>query len=89
MGLCRRDAGVLRDRGMGYFDPDIVILFLEGHTGARSMLVQHVTQLNVGPRACPKRARRPREMAIGFSSDRRLETQEQPSRAKTPDHAHF
>lgn len=66
MGFTGADAGVLRIEGMGYYDPDIVTFYGIDMTGARTQLIQHVSQLNVMLRAMPK----PREDAppnrIGF-----------------------
>ena len=66
MGLAGGDMGVMRIAGMGYFDPDIVTFYGTDMSGARTQLVQHVTQLSVMLRAVPKP--RPEEPAnrIGF-----------------------
>ena len=74
MGFTGGDAGVLRIEGMGFFDPDIVTFYGSDPTGAKTQLIQHVTQLNVMLRTLPK----PREAAeptrIGFKLGRDLET---------------
>jgi hypothetical protein len=54
MGFTGGDAGVLRIEGMGYFDPDIVTFYGSDAGGAKTQLVQHVSQLNVMLRALPK-----------------------------------
>jgi len=54
MGFTGGDIGVLRIEGMGYFDPDIVTFYGTDWAGAKTQLVQHVTQLNVMLRALPK-----------------------------------
>lgn len=54
MGFTGGDAGVLRIEGIGYFDPDIVTFYGSDSTGARTQLVQHVSQLSVMLRALPK-----------------------------------
>ncbi|OIQ30166.1 MAG: hypothetical protein BM562_10035 [Alphaproteobacteria bacterium MedPE-SWcel] len=66
MGFAGGDAGVLRIEGMGYFDPDIVTFYGSDSGGARTQLVQHVSQLNVILRAAAKP--KPEEPAkrIGF-----------------------
>ncbi|TNJ47631.1 DUF6173 family protein [Phaeobacter sp. B1627] len=66
MGFAGGDAGVLRIEGMGYFDPDIVTFYGSDSGGARTQLVQHVSQLNVILRAMAKP--KPEEPAkrIGF-----------------------
>lgn len=66
MGFAGGDMGVLRIEGMGYFDPDIVTFYGSDEMGAKTQLVQHVSQLNVMLRALPK----PKEVVapnrIGF-----------------------
>ncbi|TDK43754.1 DUF6173 family protein [Antarcticimicrobium luteum] len=54
MGFTGGDAGVVRIEGIGYFDPDIVTFYGSDSTGARTQLIQHVSQLNVMLRALPK-----------------------------------
>ena len=54
MGFTGGDAGILRIEGMGYFDPDIITFYGSDPTGAKTQLVQHVSQLNVMLRALPK-----------------------------------
>ena len=66
MGFVGGDAGVLRIEGMGYFDPDIVTFYGSDPTGARTQLVQHVSQLNVMFRALPKAVEGNAPNRIGF-----------------------
>lgn len=66
IGLTGGDAGVLRIEGVGYFDPDIVTFYGSDETGARTQLVQHVSQLNVMLRAMPKDSAVPEARRIGF-----------------------
>ncbi|NIZ12459.1 DUF6173 family protein [Phaeobacter sp. HF9A] len=75
MGFAGGDAGVLRIEGMGYFDPDIVTFYGSDSAGARTQLVQHVSQLNVILRAMTKP--KPEEPAkrIGFRLVAELEDQ--------------
>lgn len=73
MGFTGGEAGVIRIEGLGYFDPDIVT-FYGSSKGARTQIVQHVTQLNVLLRAVPRHADRPEPMRIGFRLARDLET---------------
>ncbi|GAA6200075.1 DUF6173 family protein [Aquicoccus sp. SU-CL01552] len=54
MGFTGGDAGVLRIEGIGYYDPDIITFYGSEATGARTQLIQHVSQLNVMLRALPK-----------------------------------
>jgi hypothetical protein len=74
MGMTGGDAGVLRIEGMGYFDPDMVTFYGRDPSGARTQLVQHVTQLNVMLRAMPKAApQEPKPRRIGFQLAKELE----------------
>ncbi|MHC0054222.1 DUF6173 family protein [Actibacterium sp. D379-3] len=66
MGFTGGDAGVLKIEGVGYFDPDIVTFYGTDLTGARTQLVQHVSQLNVMLRALPKPENIPAARRIGF-----------------------
>lgn len=66
MGFTDTGAGVLRIEGIGYFDPDIVTFYGMDQTGARTQLVQHVTQLNVMLRAVPKPSPEAEPRRIGF-----------------------
>jgi Family of unknown function (DUF6173) len=71
MGFAGSDAGTLHIKGMGYFAPDIVTFYGVDGNGARTQLVQHVSQLNVMLKAAPKihdKAER-----IGFQMRTRLE----------------
>lgn len=54
MGFTGGDAGVLRIEGLGFFDPDIVTFYGTDEDGARTQLIQHVSQLNVMLRALPR-----------------------------------
>ena len=66
MGFTGGDAGVLRIEGMGYFDPDIVTFYGSDPTGAKTQLIQHVTQMNVMLRALPKAVEQKEPRRIGF-----------------------
>ena len=66
MGFAGGDAGVLRIEGMGYFDPDIVTFFGSDASGAKTQLVQHVSQLSVILRAVPKEREEEAPTRIGF-----------------------
>lgn len=74
MGFVGGDAGVLRIEGMGYFDPDIVTFYGSDGGGARTQLVQHVSQLNVMLRALPKPVEDKPANRIGFRLAADLET---------------
>lgn len=54
LGFAGSDAGVLRIEGIGYFDPDILTFYGRDEDGARTQLIQHVSQLNVMLTAVPK-----------------------------------
>ena len=66
MGFVGGDAGVLRIEGMGYFDPDIITFYGSDGSGARTQLVQHVSQLSVMLRALPKQKPEAEPNRIGF-----------------------
>lgn len=66
MGFAGGNTGVLRIEGLGYFDPDIVTFYGSDETGARTQLVQHVSQLNVMLRALPKDSAEQPATRIGF-----------------------
>jgi hypothetical protein len=66
IGFVGAQAGVLRIEGMGYFDPDIVTFYGADASGAKTQLVQHVSQLNVVLRALPKQVEQEAPKRIGF-----------------------
>ncbi|MFK7878108.1 MAG: hypothetical protein AB8B71_20450 [Paracoccaceae bacterium] len=66
MGFTGGEAGVLRIEGMGYFDPDIVTFYGTDPAGAKTQMVQHVTQLTVILRALPKAVEQDAPNRIGF-----------------------
>jgi hypothetical protein len=66
MGFTGGDAGVLRIEGLGWFAPDILSFYGEDEDGARTQLIQHVTQLNVMLRALPKAPEATEARRIGF-----------------------
>ena len=72
MGFVGGEAGILRIEGLGYFDPDLVTFYGTDATGARTQLIQHVTQLSVMLRALPKRAMDAAPRRIGFRLARGL-----------------
>ncbi|MGI3169220.1 DUF6173 family protein [Pseudooceanicola sp. C21-150M6] len=73
MGFAGGDTGVIRIEGMGFFEPDIVTFYGTDGTGARTQLVQHVTQLSVMLRATPKLVETAEPQRIGFRLRRDLE----------------
>jgi hypothetical protein len=54
MGFAGDESGVLRIEGLGFFDPDILTFYGRDQDGAKTQLIQHVTQLSVTLRAVPK-----------------------------------
>jgi len=66
MGFAGGDAGVLRIEGIGHFDPDIITFYGSDPSGAKTQLVQHVSQLKVFLRAIPKDQERGEPNRIGF-----------------------
>ncbi|CUH84645.1 DUF6173 family protein [Thalassovita mediterranea] len=76
MGFAGSSAGAMRIEGLGYFDPDLITYYGSDETGARTQLVQHVSQLNVMLRALPKQPEAPEAKRIGFRLAADLETAE-------------
>lgn len=66
MGFAGGDAGVIRIEGLGYFDPDIVTFYGSDGAGAKTQLIQHVSQLSVILRALPKEPEQVEAKRIGF-----------------------
>lgn len=66
MGFVGGDAGVLRIEGLGYYDPDIITFYGTETSGAKTQLIQHVSQLSVMLRALPKLKAEAAPNRIGF-----------------------
>lgn len=66
MGFVGDGAGVLRIEGLGYYDPDIITFYGSDGTGAKTQLIQHVSQLSVMLRALPKLSAAEAPNRIGF-----------------------
>ena len=66
MGLAGDETGVLRIEGIGFFDPDIITFYGRDDSGARTQLIQHVSQLSVTLRAIPKEGDQAPPRRIGF-----------------------
>ena len=66
MGFVGGDAGVMRIEGLGFYDPDIVTFYGTNTVGAKTQLVQHVSQLNVLLQASPKHIDQAEPNRIGF-----------------------
>ena len=73
MGFTGGETGVMRIEGMGYFDPDIITFYGTDARGARTQMIQHVSQLNVALQALPKPAEDAAPNRIGFRLARDLE----------------
>lgn len=74
MGFAGGGPGTLRIEGMGYFDPDIVTFYGSDPSGAKTQLIQHVSQLGVMLRALPKPPETSEPVRIGFRLAQDLET---------------
>jgi hypothetical protein len=66
MGFAGDEAGVLRIEGIGFFDPDIITFYGRDDTGARTQLIQHVSQLSVTLRAVSTDVQADAPRRIGF-----------------------
>lgn len=66
MGLAGDETGVLRIEGIGFFDPDIITFYGRDNSGARTQLIQHVSQLSVTLRAISKEGDVAPPRRIGF-----------------------
>ncbi|WP_374376173.1 DUF6173 family protein [Tabrizicola sp.] len=66
MGFASDESGVLRIEGLGYFEPDIITFYGRDEEGAKTQLIQHVTQLSVTLRAVPKEEKLEPPRRIGF-----------------------
>lgn len=73
MGFTGSSAGTLRIEGLGYYDPDIVTFYGSNESGARTQLVQHVSQLNVMLMALPKPTEQAEPNRIGFQLGKDLD----------------
>ncbi len=73
MGFAGSEAGMLHIQGMGFFAPDVITFYGADPSGAKTQLVQHVTQLNVMLKAAPKLTEEPTR--IGFQMRQDLEAQ--------------
>lgn len=73
VGFAGGNAGVLRIEGIGFFDPDIVTFYGRDQTGAKTQLIQHVSQLGVTLRAMPVEAKQAEPKRIGFRLAQDLE----------------
>ncbi len=66
MGFAGSDAGMLHIQGMGFFAPDMITFYGADPSGAKTQLVQHVSQLNVMLKAALKPNENAAPNRIGF-----------------------
>jgi hypothetical protein len=66
-------ADAVRIEGMGFFAPDLLSFYGRDATGARTQIVQHVSQLTVRLRALPKPEPEVAPRRIGFRLAEELE----------------
>lgn len=66
MGFAGGEVGIMRIKGIGFFAPDMITFYGSDMTGAKTQLVQHVTQLNVMLRAAPIEKDQTAPNRIGF-----------------------
>jgi hypothetical protein len=78
IGFVGGGAGVVRIEGIGYFDPDIITFYGTDEDGARTQLIQHVSQLNIMLRALPLQSPAEPPRRIGFQLSRELVTDPAP-----------
>lgn len=76
LGLAGGMTGVIKIEGLGYYDPDIVTYYGMNESGARTQLIQHVSQLNVTLVASPKHIDQPEPNRIGFQLASALDGEE-------------
>ncbi|MFQ1702471.1 DUF6173 family protein [Loktanella agnita] len=73
VGLAGGNTGVVRIEGLGYYDPDIVTYYGTNQSGAKTQLIQHVSQTNVTLIASQKHSDQPEPNRIGFRLAEALE----------------
>jgi len=73
MGFTGGDVGTLKIQGMGYFAPDLITFYGTDPSGAKTQLVQHVSQLNVMLVASQKEDKAAEPNRIGFKLAEDLE----------------
>ncbi|MEM7545620.1 MAG: DUF6173 family protein [Pseudomonadota bacterium] len=73
MGFAGGDSGSLHIQGVGFFAPDLITFYGADPSGAKTQLVQHVSQLSVMLRAAPLPKDQKEPMRIGFQLAAKLE----------------
>lgn len=66
LGFAGDEAGVLLIEGIGFFDPDLITFYGRDENGAKTQLIQHVSQLSVTLRAVSKDSTEEPPRRIGF-----------------------
>ena len=66
MGFAGDSSSVIKIEGMGYYDPDIITFYGSDPSGAKTQLIQHVSQMSVKLRATPKPVKTAEPARIGF-----------------------
>ena len=79
MGFAGGEVGSLRIQGMGYFAPDLITFYGQEPNGAKTQLIQHVSQLNVMLVATPKEDAAAEPSRIGFKLAAKLQEETPPS----------
>lgn len=67
MGFAGGDVGSIRIEGVGFFAPDLITFYGSDGAGAKTQLVQHVSQLNVMLKAARKSNENAEPNRIGFN----------------------
>lgn len=72
IGQTATGTGILKIEGIGYFDPDLVTFYGRDNNGAKTQLIQHVSQLNVVLKAVQKAPENEAPRRIGFELAREI-----------------
>lgn len=67
MGFAGGDVGSIRIQGVGFFAPDLITFYGSDEAGAKTQLVQHVSQLNVMLKSARKLHEDAAPNRIGFN----------------------
>lgn len=67
MGFAGGDVGSIRIQGVGFFAPDLITFYGSDEAGAKTQLVQHVSQLNVMLKSARKLIEDAAPNRIGFN----------------------
>lgn len=73
MGFAGGDVGSIRIQGVGFFAPDLITFYGADETGAKTQMVQHVSQLNVMLKSARKLREGEAPNRIGFNLAASLE----------------